>query len=52
MRPGMPAPDNVEEILDFASPEGKKYEILRTSETDAYDPPLHPARSGAPKRRL
>jgi hypothetical protein len=50
LRPGMPAADNVEEVLHFVSPEGKEYEILRTSETDPYDPPLQPAKSGAPRR--
>jgi len=50
LRPGMPAADNVQEVLDLVSPQGKKYEILRTSETDAYDPPLSPAKGGAPER--
>jgi hypothetical protein len=47
LRPGMPAADSVQEVLNLVSPQGKKYEILRTNETDAYDPPLKPAKSGA-----
>lgn len=40
LRPGMPAPDTVEEVSEFVSPQGDKYKILKTTETDAYDPPL------------
>ena len=36
----MPALDNVQEVVDFVSPAGAKYKILKTTETDAYDPPL------------
>jgi len=50
LRPGMPAADNVQKVLDLVSPQGKKYEILRTSETDAYDPPLSPTERGVPAR--
>jgi len=49
LRPGMPAADNVQKVLDLVS-KGKKYKILRTSETDAYDPPLSPTESGVPAR--
>ena len=37
---GMPAKDSVQEELDFVSPHGVRYSILRTNEMDAYDPPL------------
>ena len=40
LRPGMPALDRVKEVADFVSPQGDKYKILKTTETDAYDPPL------------
>jgi hypothetical protein len=36
----MPALDHVTETTDFVSPQGAKYTILKTTETDAYDPPL------------
>jgi len=49
LRPGMPAADNVQKVLDLVS-KGKKYKILRTSETDAYDPALSPTESGVPAR--
>lgn len=39
LRPGMPAKDGVQEVLDFVSPQGVHYPILRTNEMDAYDPP-------------
>jgi hypothetical protein len=44
--PGMPALDSVREVVDFESPKGDKYKILKTTETDGYDPPL-----GTPKKR-
>jgi hypothetical protein len=40
LRPGMPAAGSVTETTDFVSPQGAKYTILKTTETDAYDPPL------------
>jgi hypothetical protein len=36
---GMPAPDSVQEVVDFVSPQGVPYKILKTNEMDAYDPP-------------
>jgi hypothetical protein len=39
LRPGMPAKDSVQEVLDFVSPQGVHYPTLRTNEMDAYDPP-------------
>jgi hypothetical protein len=36
----MPAQDSVQEIVDFMSPQGVPYKILKTTEVDAYDPPL------------
>lgn len=38
LRPGMPARDSVQEVLDFVSPQGVHRKILRTNEMDAYDP--------------
>jgi hypothetical protein len=35
----MPAPDSVQEVVDFVSPKGVPYKILKTNEMDAYDPP-------------
>jgi len=37
LRTGMPAPDSVQKVIDFVSPKGAKYQILRTNEADAYD---------------
>jgi hypothetical protein len=46
----MPALDNVKEVVDFVSPQGKKYKILKTTEMDAYDPvPSTPKKRG-PRR--
>jgi hypothetical protein len=39
LRRGMPAQDSVEEVVDFVSPQGVPYKILKTTEVDAYDPP-------------
>lgn len=40
LRAGMPAADSVREVVDFVSPQKVHYKILKTTETDAYDPPL------------
>ena len=37
---GMPAKDSIRDIVTFVSPQKKRYRILRTTETDTYDPPL------------
>lgn len=37
-RRGLPAPENVRAIEDFVSPQGTKYQIIKTTEKDAYDP--------------
>jgi hypothetical protein len=37
LRVGMPASDSVRKVVDFRSPQGVKYKILKTTETDAYD---------------
>jgi hypothetical protein len=39
LRRGMPAPDSVQEVVNFVSPQGVAYKILKTNEMDAYDPP-------------
>lgn len=44
---GMPALDSVKEVVDFVSPQGDKYKILKTTETDAYDPA-----PSAPQKRV
>jgi hypothetical protein len=43
----MPALDNVHQVVDFVSPQGDKYKILKTTEMDAYDPA-----PSAPKKRI
>jgi hypothetical protein len=35
----LPAPENIRAVEDFVSPQGTKYQILKTTEKDAYDPP-------------
>ena len=42
LRTGMPAIDSVQEVVPFESPEGRKFEILKTTERDAYDSPPKP----------
>ena len=37
--PGLPDPRSVIEEKTFTSPKGNRYRILRTTETDPYDPP-------------
>ena len=39
LRRGMPAHDSVQDVVDFVSPHGVPYRILKTNEMDAYDPP-------------
>jgi hypothetical protein len=51
LRPGMPAADSVTETTEFTSPQGAKYTILKTTETDAYDPPLSTSKERGKKRR-
>jgi hypothetical protein len=50
LHPGMPAADSVQKVLRLVTPEGKEFEIQRTNETDAYDPPLQ-AKKKRRKRR-
>ena len=44
-RPGLPAPDSVIDTVDFVSPKGDHYKILRTTETDEYDQPIKKPKS-------
>jgi hypothetical protein len=44
LRRGMPAKDSVREVVDFVSPQNARYKILKTTETDAYDPVPTPKR--------
>lgn len=37
-RAGMPAKDSIREVVDHVSPQGVYYRIIKTTETDAYDP--------------
>jgi hypothetical protein len=46
---GMPALDNVREIVDFVSPQNVTLKILKTRERDAYDELITPPKDGAPK---
>lgn len=34
---GLPSPEHVLEVKEFSSPKGRKYQILKTNETDATD---------------
>ncbi len=47
----MPAQDSIQEVVDFVSPQGVPYKILKTTEMDAYDPPLQ-ARKKTTKPRV
>ena len=38
-RPGLPAAESIESVETFESPQGDRYTILHTSETDADEPP-------------
>lgn len=40
VRRGMPAKDSVVKVETFVSPQGDRYQILKTTETDVYDPPV------------
>jgi hypothetical protein len=40
LRKGMPARDSVEHVVELVSNQNVPYKILKTRETDAYDPPL------------
>jgi hypothetical protein len=37
LRTGMPAQDSVRKVVDFVSPQGVPFKILKTTEMDAYD---------------
>ena len=47
-RRGAPDPDTVVEEIPFTSPLGETFTILRTNQTDAYDPP--PEEEGRAKK--
>jgi hypothetical protein len=47
----MPALDSVKKVVDFVSPQKVKYKILKTTETDAYDPPPVPPNAAKGKKR-
>ena len=39
LQTGMPAIDSVQDVVQAESPTGHRFEILKTNERDAYDPP-------------
>jgi hypothetical protein len=43
-RRGLPDEASILSETTFTSPKGKRYRILKTTETDAYDPPEKPGR--------
>ena len=49
---GLPAKDSVREILTFVSPQKKRYQILRTTETDTYEPPMKQRKTQKQARRI
>ena len=50
LRRGMPAKDSIVKVEDFVSPQGDRYQILKTTETDVYDRPvLKPGKKRGPK---
>ncbi|HZD93046.1 MAG TPA: hypothetical protein VE133_02260 [Candidatus Sulfotelmatobacter sp.] len=50
LRRGMPARDNIRKVVDFTSPQGEHYKILKTTETDVYDPVPAPKKKRKPKK--
>jgi hypothetical protein len=48
-RPGLPDPASVVAVETFTSPKGSRYRILKTNETDPYDPP--PASTKGPTKK-
>jgi hypothetical protein len=49
LKTGMPAPDTVQRVVKAKSPQGEEFEILKTSETDAYDKPPEAKRKRRPR---
>ena len=47
---GMPAEDSIKQVVEFISPQGVPHKILKTTETDAYDPPLPNPKKGRRRR--
>jgi hypothetical protein len=41
-RPGLPARDSIVGVERFVSPQNEEYQILKTTEVDAYDEPPSP----------
>jgi hypothetical protein len=50
-RPGLPAKDSITGVEKFVSPQNDEYLILKTTETDAYDPPVKPKKPRRPRKR-
>jgi hypothetical protein len=48
-RPGktLPSPDTIVSEAILISPKGRVYRVLRTNQTDAYDPPANQAKESA-----
>jgi hypothetical protein len=49
VRRGMPAKDSILKVEDFVSPQNVHYKILKTTETDAYDPVPEPKKDSGSK---
>jgi hypothetical protein len=45
LQTGMPAADSVREVVEAQSPSGAKFQILKTTERDSYDPPARPKKA-------
>jgi hypothetical protein len=50
-RTGAPAADSVRAIVEFTSPGGRRYRIIKTTEVDAYDPPTKSSKPAARIKR-
>ena len=48
VRPGLPSPDSIREVITRVAPTGRRFTILRTNEADAYDKPQAPKKRGKP----
>jgi hypothetical protein len=41
-RPGLPAPESIESVEPFTTPQHEQFQIIHTTEVDAYDKPPKP----------
>lgn len=49
-RPGLPAIESIQSVECFVAPDQAEYQILHTTETDAYDEPPKPKRAPRPRK--